>query len=92
MTAAAAWPLSLVNYWSQTMSPKLLSTAEAAAVLGLREATLIAWRSRGTADRPQPVRLGTRSVRYREADVLAWRDREATVRAWPAKKSRKRGS
>jgi predicted DNA-binding transcriptional regulator AlpA len=53
---------------------------------------LIAWRSRGTADRPQPVRLGTRSVRYREADVLAWRDREATVRAWPAKKSRKRGS
>jgi predicted DNA-binding transcriptional regulator AlpA len=74
------------------METKLLSTAEAAAVLGLREATLVAWRSRGTADRPQPVRLGTRSVRYRETDVLAWRDRETTVRAWPAKKSRKRGS
>lgn len=72
---------------------KLLTTSEAAAVLGLREATLIAWRSRGTAGRPQPVRLGTRSVRYVEADVLAWRDRETTVRSWTGKKkSRARGS
>lgn len=71
---------------------KLLTTAEAATVLGLREATLIAWRSRGTPGRPQPVRLGTRSVRYREDVVLAWRDRETTVRSWTDKKSRKRGS
>lgn len=75
-----------------TTRAKLITTAEAATVLGLREATLIAWRSRGTAGRPQPVRLGTRSVRYVEADVLAWRDRETAVRSWPTKKSRKRGS
>jgi predicted DNA-binding transcriptional regulator AlpA len=72
---------------------RLLTTAEAATVLGLREATLIAWRSRGTPGRPQPVRLGTRSVRYREDVVLAWRDRETTVRSWTGKKkSRARGS
>jgi predicted DNA-binding transcriptional regulator AlpA len=82
-----------VNLWSRTMSTKqLLTTAEAAAVLGVREATLIAWRSRGTAGRPQPVRLGTRSVRYRQDDVLAYRDRETSVRPWTEKKSRRRGS
>lgn len=77
---------------SKSTTPRLITTREAAAVLGLREATLIAWRSRGTAGRPQPVRLGTRSVRYVEADVLAWRDRETVVRSWDGQKSRNRGS
>lgn len=80
------------------MSPKsreqLLTTAAAAEILGIREATLVAWRSRGTPGRPQPVRVGTRSVRYREADVLAWRDRETTVRDYSDRKAsrKKRGS
>ena len=79
------------------MSPKkreqLLTTAAAAEILGVREATLVAWRARGTLDRPQPVRVGTRSIRYRESDVVAWRDREAAVRDYRGKASRKkRGS
>lgn len=79
------------------MSPRnrnqLITTAAAAEILGLREATLVAWRSRGTLGRPQPVRVGTRSIRYRESDVVAWRDREAAVRDYGRKASReKRGS
>jgi predicted DNA-binding transcriptional regulator AlpA len=80
------------------MSPKnperLLTTRDAAELVGLQPATLIAWRSRGTPGRPQPVRLGTRSIRYREADVLAWRDRESAVRDYSDRKAgrKKRGS
>lgn len=79
------------------MSPKkqgeqLLTTAAAADLLGVREATLVAWRSRGTPGRPQPVRVGTRAIRYRESDVLAWRDRETTVRDYGRKVSRKKKS
>jgi predicted DNA-binding transcriptional regulator AlpA len=78
------------------MSPKnrerLLSTAAAAELLGLREATLVAWRSRGTPGRPLPVKVGSRSVRYREADVIAWRDRESAVRDYRGKASRKKSS
>jgi predicted DNA-binding transcriptional regulator AlpA len=73
------------------MSPKnreqLLTTAAAAELLGLREATLVAWRSRGTPGRPQPVVVGTRSIRYRESDVVAWRDRETTVRDYSDRKA-----
>lgn len=78
------------------MSPKkreqLLTTAAAAEILGVREATLVAWRTRGTLGRPQPVRVGTRSIRYRESDVVAWRDREAAVRDYGRKASREKKS
>lgn len=81
------------------MSPKnaterLLTTRDAAAIVGLQPATLVAWRTRGTPGRPQPVKVGTRSVRYREADVVAWRDRESTVRDYSDRKAsrKKRGS
>ena len=79
------------------MSPKnttekLLTTRDAAAIVGLQPATFIAWRTRGTPDRPQPVRVGTRSIRYRESDVLAWRDRETAVRDYGRKASRKKKS
>lgn len=72
---------------------RLISTPEAAAILGRREQTLIAWRTRQTPNRPQPVKVGTRAVRYRESDVLAFRDREAKVVAWSGdrKSSKKRG-
>jgi predicted DNA-binding transcriptional regulator AlpA len=61
---------------------RLLTTAEVASLCGVREQTVIAWRTRETPDRPQPVKLGSRSVRYHEADVLRWRDRETKVRSW----------
>lgn len=61
---------------------RLLTSREAAELLNLRPETLIAWRVRQTPDRPQPVRVGTRAVRYREADVIRYRDRETKVRSW----------
>jgi predicted DNA-binding transcriptional regulator AlpA len=74
------------------VATKLLTTAAAAELLGLREATLVAWRLRGTPGRPQPVVVGTRAVRYREADVLAWRDRESAVRDYRGRPDRKKKS
>lgn len=61
---------------------RLLTSREAAELLKLRPETLIAWRVRQTPNRPQPVRVGTRRIAYRESDVLAYREREARVRDW----------
>ncbi len=47
----------------------LLSTAEAAAVLGVPHRTLEGWRLRGTG--PRFVRM-PRAVRYRRSDLDAW--------------------
>ena len=72
---------------------KLITSREAAELLDLRPETLIAWRVRQTPNRPQPVRVGTRSVRYRIDDVIAYRERETKVREWSGdrKKAAKRG-
>lgn len=48
------------------MTPRPLTTQEAAEALGVRPCTLEAWRSRGTG--PRYVKLG-RAVRYRAADL-----------------------
>lgn len=69
---------------------RLLTSREAAELLNLRPETLIAWRVRQTPDRPQPVRVGTRSVRYREADVIRYRDRETKVRSWSTDRKKSR--
>lgn len=61
---------------------RLLDTREAAEFLNVREGTLVAWRSRRTPGRPQPVKVGARSVRYPESTLIAYRDRESTVRSW----------
>lgn len=53
-------------------SDRLLSAREAAELLGLREGTLAAWRSRRTEGQPPAVRVGKRSVRYREAALREW--------------------
>lgn len=68
-----------------TTPERLLTTRQASELLGLREATLIAWRSRGTPGRPQPVKVGSKAIRYREVDVLKWRDRETAVRSYGRK-------
>jgi uncharacterized protein YjcR len=57
----------------------LLSTAEAAARLGIATQTLRAWRGRGTS--PKYIRYGHVRARamYRVADIEAWlREREAS--------------
>ena len=57
----------------------LLSEIAAAALLGLRPATLCSWRSRGVG--PRFLRLGNKrrpAVRYRLGDVLKFRDARAT--------------
>jgi predicted DNA-binding transcriptional regulator AlpA len=64
------------------MTDRLLSTRETAELLGVRENTLVAWRSRGRS-KPAEERRGPpfltvgRSVKYRELSVRQWiTDRE----------------
>lgn len=53
----------------------LLTTAEAAAALGLAAETLSNWRCHGRYALPY-VRAG-RLIRYRVSDLLAWLDRRS---------------
>jgi predicted DNA-binding transcriptional regulator AlpA len=55
-----------------TTSDRLLSSREAAEIIGLRESTLAAWRSRRTKGQPPAVRVGKRSIRYSEAALCEW--------------------
>lgn len=48
----------------------MLTTAQAAEVLGLRPQTLHDWRCRDTG--PPYLRLGGRAVRYRYGELIAW--------------------
>lgn len=50
-------------------SPELLTTAQAAKLLGLGERTL--WRYSRSGRAPSPVRIGS-SVRYRRGELLEW--------------------
>lgn len=51
-------------------TPALLTTKEAAAFLQVSEKTLEKWRTKGTG--PKFRRLGHRTVRYLQADLIAW--------------------
>ena len=53
------------------MAEKLLTTRDAAAVLGVAPNTLEIWRSLGRYDLPF-VRIGARAVRYRQTDLEAF--------------------
>ena len=58
---------------------RLLNEAEAAKLLGLRQATLCTWRSRGRG--PRFFRLGLNRkppIRYKLGDLLSFRDGRAT--------------
>lgn len=50
----------------------LLSTAEAAARLGLAEITVRLWRWRDNPHQPPYVRIGSRGVKYRAGDLDKW--------------------
>jgi predicted DNA-binding transcriptional regulator AlpA len=52
---------------------RLLTSDEAALLLGVPVATLRTWRSRRRGYGPRAVRVGG-SIRYRLADLLAWID------------------
>jgi predicted DNA-binding transcriptional regulator AlpA len=52
------------------MSEPLMTTAQAAAFLGLKQNTLEHWRIYGKG--PAIVRLSLRTVRYRRTDLTAW--------------------
>jgi predicted DNA-binding transcriptional regulator AlpA len=57
---------------------KLLTTREVAALLGVRERTVVVWRGRKRG--PAWLRLGGNTgrspVRYRESDVLGWLEQQ----------------
>lgn len=56
---------------STSKFPTLYTTAEAADMLRVNQATLRWWRSKGLGPRPTPI--GGR-IRYRESDLLAFID------------------
>lgn len=55
---------------AQVMDLQLLTSKQAAELLGLSEATLRSWRSAGKG--PAYVNLEGRAVRYRACDIDAW--------------------
>ncbi len=54
---------------AETIVPELLTTAQAARLLGIGERTL--WRHSRSGAAPAPVTIGG-TVRYRRAELLAW--------------------
>ena len=62
------------------METKLLSTIEAAALLNLKPQTLELWRTRGR-NKDLPFRkIGPKTVRYAQADVIAFANRDVRTR------------
>ncbi len=53
----------------------LLTTADAAAHIGVAPSTLAHWRSAGDPH-PPALRLGRRALRYRVADLDAWLEQQ----------------
>ena len=58
------------------MADKLLRRPEVETLTGLSRSTIYSWLQRG--DFPQPVKLGTRLVAWRESDITAWLESRET--------------
>lgn len=58
------------------MAETLLRRPQVEIRTGLSRSTLYDWMKRG--DFPQPVKLGTRLVAWRESDVTAWLESRET--------------
>ena len=56
---------------NQVVTDKLLSSTEAAEILGIQPRTLEFWRQRGAVG-PKFIRYSARCVRYRLSDLQAW--------------------
>lgn len=55
---------------NEPASDEMLDTAQAAALLGVKESMLVRWRAE-KRESPPPIRLGHRTVRYRRSDIDA---------------------
>jgi len=62
-----------------TGAPKLLTPSELAAMLHIKVATMLAWHTRGNL--PKALRLGPKTLRWREPDIAAWLERESAINA-----------
>ena len=58
------------------MAGKLLRRPEVESLTGLSRSTLYDWMNRG--ELPQPVKLGTRLVAWRESDIADWLESRET--------------
>lgn len=67
------------------MSPKpdIITSTEAAAMLGVSPSTLATYRYRGTS--PKFTKVGHRTVVYSRADVLAYIKARDAAKEWRAK-------
>ncbi|MEU0924515.1 helix-turn-helix transcriptional regulator [Streptomyces malaysiensis] len=68
------WRVSLSK--SAGYSERLLTAQETADRLGVKRKTLYNWASTWEVERrgPEPLRMGTRSLRYRESEVSQYID------------------
>jgi prophage regulatory protein len=69
-------PAPHAQYEASQKAAKLLRRPEVEARTGLSRSTLYEWMKRG--EFPQPVRLGTRIVAWRESDVTEWLESRET--------------
>jgi predicted DNA-binding transcriptional regulator AlpA len=58
-----------------TLTARLLSSREAAAVIGIQEQTLALWRCLKRSPQPKYIKVGSRAIRYRLADLEAFLQR-----------------
>ena len=70
---------------------RLLTSDEAALLLGVPVATLRTWRSRRRGYGPRAVQVGG-SIRYRLADLLAWIDDHTETRTGASRRASRRPS
>jgi len=70
-------PTPLDDGWLHAVK-RWIRTADAAEYLGVTEATLKCWRSRGTG--PRYRKLNAKLVVYKIADIDEWLERADTVR------------
>ena len=59
------------------MTEQLLTTAQAADVLGVKPKTLENWRAEGCG--PKHLALSPRVIRYKLTEVMAWADTKAVA-------------
>ena len=60
-----------VSHSQEVVMDKLLTRKQVAEFLGIEPGTLARWKWAGK-DGPPSVKVGTRSIRYRQSDVESW--------------------
>ena len=77
---------------SKQPAETLMSTAEAAARIGVAEITMRLWRWRDNPQQPPYVRVGTRGVKYRAADLESYLARRTYTPGKARRKDRDPGN